>query len=88
MGFAGVCRRTSRGSLPLPVWFSECFSYHRLAPTVSLFLSTSLNSSFLLPSFRIQYSLNVADRLADEHVLIGLYVNMLRNNPSWLVQNG
>uniref|UniRef100_A0A2K5SHH0 Dystrobrevin n=1 Tax=Cebus imitator TaxID=2715852 RepID=A0A2K5SHH0_CEBIM len=33
---------------------------------------------------RIQYSLNVADRLADEHVLIGLYVNMLRNNPSWL----
>uniref|UniRef100_A0A5F9C316 Dystrobrevin n=1 Tax=Oryctolagus cuniculus TaxID=9986 RepID=A0A5F9C316_RABIT len=30
----------------------------------------------------IQYSLNVADRLADEHVLIGLYVNMLRNNPS------
>uniref|UniRef100_A0A8C5XHQ5 Dystrobrevin alpha n=1 Tax=Microcebus murinus TaxID=30608 RepID=A0A8C5XHQ5_MICMU len=32
----------------------------------------------------IQYSLNVADRLADEHVLIGLYVNMLRNNPSWL----
>ncbi|KAF3829870.1 hypothetical protein GH733_001821 [Mirounga leonina] len=35
----------------------------------------------------IQYSLNVADRLADEHVLIGLYVNRLRNNPSWLVQN-
>ncbi|CAO2593448.1 Dystrobrevin alpha, partial [Lemmus lemmus] len=33
---------------------------------------------------RIQYSLNVADRLADEHVLIGLYVNMLRNNPSML----
>lgn len=42
--------------------------------------------SLLLPSFRIQYSLNVADRLADEHVLIGLYVNMLRNNPPWLVQ--
>lgn len=42
--------------------------------------------SLLLPSFRIRYSLNVADRLADEHVLIGLYVNMLRNNPPWLVQ--
>ena len=53
-----------------------------------LFLSTSPTNilSFLLPCFRIQYSLNVADRLADEHVLIGLYVNMLRNNPSWLVQ--
>ncbi|XP_044279986.1 dystrobrevin alpha isoform X16 [Varanus komodoensis] len=30
----------------------------------------------------LQYSLDVADRLADEHVLIGLYVNMLQNNPS------
>ncbi|XP_065255468.1 dystrobrevin alpha isoform X14 [Emys orbicularis] len=30
----------------------------------------------------LQYSLDVADRLADEHVLIGLYVNMLQSNPS------
>ncbi|KFQ72920.1 Dystrobrevin alpha, partial [Phaethon lepturus] len=29
----------------------------------------------------LQYSLDVADRLADEHVLIGLYVNMLQSNP-------
>ncbi|NXH19517.1 DTNA protein, partial [Bucco capensis] len=29
-----------------------------------------------------QYSLDVADRLADEHVLIGLYVNMLQSNPA------
>nr|XP_028693659.1 dystrobrevin alpha isoform X26 [Macaca mulatta] len=36
---------------------------------------------------RIQYSLNVADRLADEHVLIGLYVNMLRNNPSCMLES-
>ncbi|XP_017658838.1 dystrobrevin alpha isoform X1 [Nannospalax galili] len=35
----------------------------------------------------IQYSLNVANRLADEHVLIGLYVNMLRNNPSCLLES-
>ncbi|XP_006150609.1 dystrobrevin alpha isoform X21 [Tupaia chinensis] len=35
----------------------------------------------------IQYSLNVADRLADEHVLIGLYVNMLRNNPSCMLES-
>ncbi|XP_029403061.1 dystrobrevin alpha isoform X6 [Mus pahari] len=34
----------------------------------------------------IQYSLNVADRLADEHVLIGLYVNMLRNNPPCMLE--
>uniref|UniRef100_A0A8I5ZKV1 Dystrobrevin n=1 Tax=Rattus norvegicus TaxID=10116 RepID=A0A8I5ZKV1_RAT len=36
---------------------------------------------------RIHYSLNVADRLADEHVLIGLYVNMLRNNPSCMLES-
>uniref|UniRef100_D4A772 Dystrobrevin n=1 Tax=Rattus norvegicus TaxID=10116 RepID=D4A772_RAT len=35
----------------------------------------------------IHYSLNVADRLADEHVLIGLYVNMLRNNPSCMLES-
>ncbi|XP_010333753.1 dystrobrevin alpha isoform X12 [Saimiri boliviensis] len=35
----------------------------------------------------IQYSLNVADRLADEHVLIGLYVNTLRNNPSCMLES-
>ncbi|MEQ2249329.1 hypothetical protein ILYODFUR_028107, partial [Ilyodon furcidens] len=30
---------------------------------------------------RLKYNLDVADRLADEHVLIGLYVNLLQNNP-------
>ncbi|XP_015280942.1 PREDICTED: dystrobrevin alpha isoform X7 [Gekko japonicus] len=35
----------------------------------------------------LQYSLDVADRLADEHVLIGLYVNMLQNNPSRLMDS-
>lgn len=35
----------------------------------------------------IQYSLNVADRLADEHVLIGLYVNMLRSKPSCMLES-
>lgn len=39
-----------------------------------------------LPCFRLNYNLDVADRLADEHALIGLYVNLLQNNPkSWLV---
>lgn len=36
--------------------------------------------------YRLNYNLDVADRLADEHVLIGLYVNLLQNNPkTWLV---
>uniref|UniRef100_A0A8C5AFB8 Dystrobrevin n=1 Tax=Gadus morhua TaxID=8049 RepID=A0A8C5AFB8_GADMO len=30
---------------------------------------------------QVNYQLDVADRLADEHVLIGLYVNLLQNNP-------
>uniref|UniRef100_A0A8C7YVH8 Dystrobrevin n=1 Tax=Oryzias sinensis TaxID=183150 RepID=A0A8C7YVH8_9TELE len=35
---------------------------------------------------KLKYNLDVADRLADEHVLIGLYVTLLQSNPrSWLV---
>ncbi|XP_052398648.1 dystrobrevin beta-like isoform X4 [Carassius gibelio] len=30
----------------------------------------------------VQYSLDIADRLADEHILIGLYVNLLRKDRS------
>ncbi|XP_031662754.1 dystrobrevin alpha isoform X4 [Oncorhynchus kisutch] len=35
----------------------------------------------LLKGRGLNYSLDVADRLADEHVLIGLYVNLLQHNP-------
>ncbi|XP_030218623.1 dystrobrevin alpha isoform X4 [Gadus morhua] len=35
----------------------------------------------LLRGRGVNYQLDVADRLADEHVLIGLYVNLLQNNP-------
>ncbi|XP_074843311.1 dystrobrevin alpha isoform X7 [Carettochelys insculpta] len=35
----------------------------------------------------LQYSLDVADRLADEHVLIGLYVNMLQSNPTRMLDS-
>uniref|UniRef100_A0A4W5K2G5 Dystrobrevin n=1 Tax=Hucho hucho TaxID=62062 RepID=A0A4W5K2G5_9TELE len=59
-----------------PVLFSPC-SHHvcRLC-----LCSETLHCS------RLNYSLDVADRLADEHVLIGLYVNLLQHNPtSWLV---
>uniref|UniRef100_A0A8B9GQ89 Dystrobrevin, alpha n=1 Tax=Astyanax mexicanus TaxID=7994 RepID=A0A8B9GQ89_ASTMX len=34
---------------------------------------------------RVQYSIDIADRLADEHVLIGLYANLLQKKRSWLV---
>ncbi|XP_055084477.1 dystrobrevin alpha isoform X3 [Periophthalmus magnuspinnatus] len=35
----------------------------------------------LLKGRGLNYNLDVADRLADEHVLIGLYVSLLQNNP-------
>ncbi|XP_047224011.1 dystrobrevin alpha isoform X4 [Girardinichthys multiradiatus] len=35
----------------------------------------------LLKGKGLKYNLDVADRLADEHVLIGLYVNLLQNSP-------
>ncbi|XP_025056875.1 dystrobrevin alpha isoform X30 [Alligator sinensis] len=41
----------------------------------------------LLKGKGLQYSLDVADRLADEHVLIGLYVNMLQSNPSRMLDS-
>lgn len=61
-----------------------------LAPAFSVYFSLSVRTTPFSPQpyFRLQYSLDVADRLADEHVLIGLYVNMLQNNPSRLVQAG
>ncbi|XP_078072237.1 dystrobrevin alpha isoform X9 [Mustelus asterias] len=36
----------------------------------------------LLKGKGLQYSLDIADRLGDEHILIGLYINLLLNNPS------
>ncbi|XP_072536371.1 dystrobrevin alpha isoform X3 [Salminus brasiliensis] len=41
----------------------------------------------LLKGKGVQYSLDIADRLADEHVLIGLYVNLLQKNRSCLLEN-
>ncbi|KAM3866207.1 LOW QUALITY PROTEIN: dystrobrevin alpha [Diretmus argenteus] len=38
-------------------------------------------TSYLLKGRGLNYNFDVADRLADEHVLIGLYVNLLQNNP-------
>uniref|UniRef100_A0A671KM78 Dystrobrevin n=1 Tax=Sinocyclocheilus anshuiensis TaxID=1608454 RepID=A0A671KM78_9TELE len=36
----------------------------------------------------VQYSLDIADRLADEHILIGLYVNLLRKDRYGLDSHG
>ncbi|XP_053321974.1 dystrobrevin alpha [Spea bombifrons] len=41
----------------------------------------------LLKGKGLQYSLDVADRLADEHVLIGVYASMLQNNPSCMLDS-
>lgn len=41
----------------------------------------------LLKGKGLNYNLDVADRLADEHVLIGLYVNLLQNNPKCLLES-
>ncbi|KTG42743.1 hypothetical protein cypCar_00040298 [Cyprinus carpio] len=35
----------------------------------------------------VQYSLDIADRLADEHILIGLYVNLLRKDRSCIQES-
>lgn len=62
--------------------------FHSLTCRCSLCLSLCLSGSRPVPrpGFRFQYSLDVADRLADEHVLIGVYVNMLQSSPARLVQ--
>ncbi|KAM9789378.1 dystrobrevin alpha [Neosynchiropus ocellatus] len=44
-------------------------------------LKGSWAAPHLLKGRGLNYNLHVADRLADEHVLIGLYVNLLQNNP-------
>ncbi|XP_063307480.1 dystrobrevin alpha isoform X6 [Pelobates fuscus] len=41
----------------------------------------------LLKGKGLQYSLDVADRLADEHALIGVYASMIQNNPSRMLDS-
>ncbi|XP_018606418.1 dystrobrevin alpha isoform X4 [Scleropages formosus] len=41
----------------------------------------------LLKGKGLNYSLEVADRLADEHVLIGLYANLLQSNPTCMLES-
>uniref|UniRef100_A0A8K9XDI8 Dystrobrevin n=1 Tax=Oncorhynchus mykiss TaxID=8022 RepID=A0A8K9XDI8_ONCMY len=56
---------------PCPVLSSPPCSHH-----VCHLCSETLHCS------RLNYSLDVPNRLADEYVLIGLYVNLMQNNPT------
>uniref|UniRef100_A0A8C1NCF6 Dystrobrevin, alpha n=2 Tax=Cyprinus carpio TaxID=7962 RepID=A0A8C1NCF6_CYPCA len=46
-----------------------------------------ISSVFVKHGFRVQYNLDIADRLADEHILIGLYVNLLRKDRSCIQES-
>ncbi|XP_043922558.1 dystrobrevin alpha isoform X3 [Protopterus annectens] len=65
---------TNKSILPKVAALEQSKQLARTAPT-------------LLQGKGLQYSFDVADRLADEHVLIGLYVNMLQNNPSRMIDS-
>uniref|UniRef100_A0A3Q3A8S1 Dystrobrevin n=1 Tax=Kryptolebias marmoratus TaxID=37003 RepID=A0A3Q3A8S1_KRYMA len=56
---------------PRPVNITNDYSFSRSMPTSGNPYSTK----------KLKYNLDVADRLADEHVLIGVYVTLLQNNP-------
>uniref|UniRef100_A0A8C6MJJ1 Dystrobrevin n=1 Tax=Nothobranchius furzeri TaxID=105023 RepID=A0A8C6MJJ1_NOTFU len=57
---------------PRPVNLANDYSFSHTMPTSGNPYSTK----------KLKYNLEVADRLADEHVLIGIYVNLLQNRPS------
>ncbi|XP_072323930.1 dystrobrevin alpha isoform X13 [Scyliorhinus torazame] len=48
----------------------------------SMFSHSVITSGSPSPNKRLQYSLDIADRLGDEHILIGLYINLLLKNSS------
>ncbi|XP_034559851.1 dystrobrevin alpha isoform X1 [Notolabrus celidotus] len=56
---------------PRPVNFTNDYALSHSMPTSGNPYSTK----------KLNYNLDVADRLADEHALIGFYVNLLQNNP-------
>lgn len=63
--------------------FSPALLLFPNCPVVTYVMCNALKT---LHCFRLNYNLDVADRLADEHALIALYVNLLQNKPStWSV---
>ncbi|XP_068196638.1 dystrobrevin alpha isoform X2 [Antennarius striatus] len=77
---------------PRPVNITNDYSFSHSMPTTGNPYSTKNNNDgeqrkhltgaapHLLKGRGLNYNLDVADRLADEHALIGLYVNLLKNN--------
>ncbi|XP_041103602.1 dystrobrevin alpha isoform X11 [Polyodon spathula] len=53
----------------------------------TMFSHSVPNSGSPYTNKRLTYSLDVADRLADEHVLIMLYVNLLHSNPTRMLES-
>ncbi|XP_072297756.1 dystrobrevin alpha isoform X2 [Eucyclogobius newberryi] len=78
---------------PRPVNYPNDYAFSHSMPTSGNPYSTknrnnveqrnplTVPASHLLKGRGLNYYLDVADRLADEHVLIGLYVRLLQNNP-------
>ncbi|XP_056148499.1 LOW QUALITY PROTEIN: dystrobrevin alpha [Lampris incognitus] len=66
---------------PRPVNMTSEYALSHSMPTSGNPYSTKKAAPDLLKGRGLHYNLDVADRLADEHVLIGLYVNLLQNNP-------
>ncbi|KAK7945524.1 hypothetical protein WMY93_001252 [Mugilogobius chulae] len=78
---------------PRPVNYPNDYSFSHSMPTSGNPYSTknknnveqrkplTVTAPHLLKGRGLNYNLDVADRLADEHVLIGLYVSLLQNNP-------
>ncbi|XP_058490738.1 dystrobrevin alpha isoform X1 [Solea solea] len=79
---------------PRPVNITNDYSFSHSMPTSGNPYSTKNKNNdvehikplteaapHLLKGKGLNYNLDVADRLADEHVLIGLYVKLLQNNP-------
>ncbi|XP_060900842.1 dystrobrevin alpha isoform X9 [Labrus mixtus] len=57
---------------PRPMNFTNDYALSHSMPTSGNPYSTK----------KLNYNLDVADRLSDEHALIGFYVNLLQNNPN------
>uniref|UniRef100_A0A8C1QHY7 Dystrobrevin n=1 Tax=Cyprinus carpio TaxID=7962 RepID=A0A8C1QHY7_CYPCA len=69
---------------PYPTFSEASEKPLNLTHVVYVNSDSTISNTFCLNSpLKVQYSLDIADRLADEHILIGLYVNLLRKDRSW-----
>ncbi|XP_063307482.1 dystrobrevin alpha isoform X8 [Pelobates fuscus] len=73
-----------------PLNLEQSFSRRPPRPITSMndtLFSHSVPSGSPFTNKMLQYSLDVADRLADEHALIGVYASMIQNNPSRMLDS-